>query len=322
MSTSAKTLVKDFGFSEEEDTMVLGRRWPLNIIVMTLFIVGALFEGIKLFAFGATGTAPWSQTFAAATFFAAYIFRVLVNTFSRRCNDADTLRRLEETKQERENLFKIADSFYNLAYSAQFHFWIETFGNLKFFSEPKAVVVVTLLVMIAFPALTSYFFPVDEPREGRSTPTRWQLPQIYHGRWSVYNWGTADQNRAFLVLFVIGIIIPFDFDLIWRLILVPLAAFAVAVICLTLASVLGMLINRSRANNNVPGTPEPGNQDPGLSEEELRPRLSPLLRAKTAAWRNTVSSAFALANFAFVCMYYFGVYDASKTVKPSWLEIF
>jgi len=147
IKASAKMLFKDFDFSEEEDTLGVGNRWSWSIIFVVLFAVGVLLEAIKLFTFAATGTAPWLQTFAAAMFFAAYVVRISVNTISWLCTDSKTIENLKATKADRKMLFNIADLLYNIAYSAQFRFWIATFGNLEYFARPNKKVVPTLLAI-------------------------------------------------------------------------------------------------------------------------------------------------------------------------------
>ncbi|CAD0085743.1 unnamed protein product [Aureobasidium mustum] len=322
---SAKMLFKDFGFSEEEDTLVKGKGWPWNIVLMIVFLAGPMLEAIKLFAFGATGTAPWLQTFAAAMFVTAYIVRVSVNTLSRRCEDENAIQELANSRPER--LFKTADFLYDLAYSAQFHFWIEIFGKLEFFAEPNAAVVITVLVMVIFPALTSYFSPKedvqgnqpDEQEAQQAAPHAHWRPRILMGRWALANWAEDDRHRAFIVAFVIAISTPSDTA--WRTIFIPLAAFAVVVLHLALVSVVTRILRKAdRRRSSAQESLQGDREDPGLPQDQLRERWNPLLRAESPEWRNTVSMAFGLSNLTFVCMYYFGVYDASKTVKPGWLE--
>lgn len=339
IKASAKMLFKDFDFSEEEDTLGVGNRWSWSIVLVLLFAVGVLVEAIKLFAFAATGTAPWLQTFAAAMFFAAYVVRISVNTISRLCTDETTTTKLGETKADRKMLFNIADLLYNIAYSAQFRFWIATFGNLEYFARPNKKVVPTLLAIVIVPALASYFFPKEKKSQGvqpveeqtsQSTPTGTQKPEIYGGSWSLKNWEKDDQNRAFLVLFVVMISVPLDTA--WRILFIPLASLAVVVGHLSLVSLICQIVrkvkkrnsvaSKTKASDNISEASVPVDEDSQAIEKQLRERWSPLLRAKDPEWRNVVSSASAVANFSFVCMYYFGIYDASKTVKPGWLEKF
>lgn len=322
---SAKMLFKDFGFSEEEDALVRGRRWALNIVLVILFLIG-LAEAIKLFAFGATGTAPWLQMVAAAMFVSAYIARVSINTLSRLCTHEETIRELEASRPDRRRLFEVADVLYDLAYSAQFHFWIEVFGKLKFFAEPNAVVVVTVLVMVTFPTLFSYFFPIEVAQEDQpnrqqaqqAAPPSHQRPKILRGRWSLANWAPDDRHRAFIVVFVIAISTPPNAA--WRIVFIPLTAFAVVVLNLAFVSAVSWLFRTVKRRTGAQELPEPDREDPGLPQDQLRERLNPLLRTEASEWRNTVSMAFGLSNLIFACMYYWGVYDASKTVKPGWLE--
>ncbi|THV97187.1 hypothetical protein D6D27_02257 [Aureobasidium pullulans] len=306
IKASAKMLFKDFDFSEEEDTLGVGNRWSWSIIFVVLFAVGVLLEAIKLFTFAATGTAPWLQTFAAAMFFAAYVVRISVNTISWLCTDSKTIENLKATKADRKMLFNIADLLYNIAYSAQFRFWIATFGNLEYFARPNKKVVPTLLAIY----------------------TNWNTEA--RDLWRKLNWEKDDQNRAFLVLFVVMISVPLDAA--WRILFIPLASLAVVVGHLSLVSLICQIVrkvkkrnsvaSKTKASDNISEASVPVDEDSQAIEKQLRERWSPLLRAKDPEWRNVVSSASAVANFSFVCMYYFGIYDASKTVKPGWLEKF
>ncbi|CAC9893602.1 unnamed protein product [Aureobasidium pullulans] len=234
-------------------------------------------------------------------------------------------------------LFNIADLLYNIAYSAQFRFWIATFGNLEYFARPNKKVVPTLLAIVIVPALASYFFPKEKKSQGvqpveeqtsQSTPTGTQKPEIYGGSWSLKNWEKDDQNRAFLVLFVVMISVPLDAA--WRILFIPLASLAVVVGHLSLVSLICQIVrkvkkrnsvaSKTKASDNISEASVPVDGDSQAIEKQLRERWSPLLRAKDPEWRNVVSSASAVANFSFVCMYYFGIYDASKTVKPALTE--
>jgi hypothetical protein len=251
----------------------------------------------------------WEKVWIAQ-FIASYLLHLCVDILATYADDDDHFNEADD--EGIQTMFNIVDALSIIAYMIQMKAWVDIYGKLvnvalTNYSEDR--VNNAIMASIGLAVILS----LSSPRKGPM--------KILHGLWALRNWNTNDATPIVVCVFAMFLMfgfpvgvhssasliatLPEHVSLLWPMISTPLGTLSVVVFVVYVTSFLHTLVCK------VWGIPIPAefaeNVEDGEEAVLLSRRWNVVVKSNRK-WRETLSLAFAILNFAFGAVHYLIVY--------------